>query len=101
MKATYITVTGMNHYYGTEFIKEGMTVKLVKDPDNKHDSEAIKVEMEGLGKVGYVANSTHTVLGESMSAGRIYDKIGDTCEATVKYIFSGSVLCVVKAGTAE
>ena len=30
----------------------------------------------GLGKVGYVANSTHTVLGDCYSAGRIYDKIG-------------------------
>ncbi len=98
MKTMYITVTGMNHYYGTEFIKEGMIVRLVKEPDNQYDTEAIKVEMEGLGKVGYVANSTNTVMGESMSAGRLYDKIGETCQATVKYVFPGCLMCVVNTG---
>ena len=63
-----------------------MQVKLIKEPDNEFDKEAIKVEMEGLGQVGYVANSVHTVRGESMSAGRLYDKIGDTAEGTVLYV---------------
>ena len=48
-----------------------MKVKLVKEPDNEVDSEAIKVEMPGIGQIGYVANSPYTVIGESMSAGRI------------------------------
>ena len=39
--------------------------------------EAIQVKAKGLGKIGYVANSPFTVKGESMSAGRLYDKIGD------------------------
>ena len=51
-----------------------MKIKLEKDPDNKYDKEAIKVMYDGLGKIGYVANSS-TVIGESMSAGRLYDKI--------------------------
>ena len=33
----------------------------------------------------YVANSPYTVAGESYSAGRLYDKIGDTAEGTVLY----------------
>ena len=45
-----------------------MEVKLIKEPDNEFDKEAIKVEMDGLGLVGYVANSPYTVQGESMSA---------------------------------
>lgn len=40
--------------------------------DNEADKEAIRVEMEGLGLIGYVASSPYTVQGESMSAGRIY-----------------------------
>ena len=52
-----------------------MTLQLEKEPDNQYDKEAIVVKMEGLGDIGYVANSTYTVIGESMSAGRIYDKI--------------------------
>ena len=73
-----------------------MQVKLIKEPDNEFDKEAIKVEMEGLGQVGYVANSVHTVRGESMSAGRLYDKIGDTAEGTVLYVLPDCVLCVVE-----
>lgn len=91
----YFTVTGMNYRLGTDFMKEGMTVKLVKEPDNKHDKEAIKVEMKALGTIGYVANSVHTVIGESMSAGRLYDRIGDTAVGKVLYIFDGSVVCEV------
>ena len=45
-------------------------MKLVKEPDNEYDKEAIRVELDGLGLVGYVANSPGTVQGESMSAGR-------------------------------
>ena len=73
MKKIYFTITGMSHYYGDNFFEKGMTVTLVKEKDNEVDSEAIKVELEGLGTVGYVANSPYTVLGESYSAGRLYD----------------------------
>ena len=78
MKRIYFTLTGTNHHYGHEFFEPDMTVRLVKEPDNEVDKEAIKVELEGLGHVGYVANSPYTVAGESYSAGRLYDKIGDT-----------------------
>ena len=53
------------------------------------------MEMDGLGTVGYVANSTYSVLGESMSAGRIYDRIGDTARGVVKYVLSQGILCEV------
>lgn len=70
-----------------------MKVFLEKEPDNDHDREAIKVTMKGLGLVGYVANSTFTVLGESYSAGRLYDKIGDTASGTIRYVLDKGVLC--------
>lgn len=93
MRKKYITVTGMNHYFGNDFVERGMKVNLIKDVDNEYDKEAIKVEMDGLGKVGYVANSPHTVIGESMSAGRIYDKIKDLATATVVYVLPQGLLC--------
>lgn len=95
-KKVFITITGTNHYLGDEFLKKGTRVTLIKDPDNKHDHEAIRVEMEGLGKIGYVANSTYTVLGESFSAGRLYDKIGDKAVARVKYVLPKGVICAVR-----
>ena len=93
MKKIYFTITGTSHYYGDNFFERGMTVNLVKEKDNKVDSEAIRVELEGLGIVGYVANSPYTVLGESFSAGRIYDKIGDTATGEVLYVLPKGVLC--------
>lgn len=55
-----------------------------------------KFELEGFGLIGYVANSPYTVLGESMSAGRLYDKIGDEAIGIVKYKLPGGVLCEVR-----
>ncbi|MBR0381399.1 MAG: HIRAN domain-containing protein [Eubacterium sp.] len=98
MNKLYFTITGTNYRYGSEFFEPKMKVKLVKESDNEFDREAIKVEMEGLGQVGYVANSPRTVEGESYSAGRLYDKIGDTAEGTVLYVLTKGVLCYVDVG---
>jgi len=96
MDNLFFTVTGINHRLGsTEFMERGMTVKLEKEPDNKYDKEAIKVMMEGLGQVGYVANSVNTVIGESFSAGRLYDKISDTAVGTIMYIFPDAAVCKI------
>ena len=92
----YFTVTGTGHYFGQEFMEKDMPVRLEKEPDNEYDKEAVKVMMEGLGLVGYVANSPRTVQGESWSAGRLYDKIGDTAEGTVLYVLDSGVLCFLE-----
>ena len=76
-------------------LEQKMKVKLVKEPNNEYDKEAIKVEMPGIGHIGYVANSPYTVVGESYSAGRLYDKIGDTATGTVLYVLPKGVLCVL------
>ena len=74
-----------------------MTLQLEKEPDNQYDKEAIVVRMEGLGDIGYVANSTYTVIGESMSAGRIYDKIGKKVKAKVVLVTGhGTICCISK-----
>ena len=93
MAKIYFTLTGTKYYYGKEFLKPGITLQLKKEPDNKYDKEAIVVRMEGLGDIGHVANSTYTVIGESMSAGRIYDKIGDTAKAKVVMVTEHGTIC--------
>lgn len=92
----YFTIAGTNHYFGDEFFEKGMKLRLEKEPDNKHDKEAIQILVKGLGLVGYVANSPYTVIGESWSAGRLYDKIGDTAKARVRYITGKGILCVLE-----
>ncbi len=93
MTESYFTITGMNHYFGKEFLSPGMKVDLFKDPENKYDHEAICVKLPVLGKIGYVANSPATVLGESMSAGRLYDRMGDAAHGTVIYVLNGGAIC--------
>lgn len=92
----YVTLTGLNHRYGAAPFRVGQKVKLVKEPENEYDREAIRAELPGLGRVGYVANSARTVVGECYSAGRLYDKIGNTVVAKVKYVLANAVICKVK-----
>lgn len=94
MKA-FFTLTGTRHYYGSDFLKPGMKVELKKESDNEYDREAIAVNIDGLSQVGYVANSPYTVIGESMSAGRLYDKIGDTAIGEVVFVTDKGILCRV------
>lgn len=95
MKEMYFTLTGCGYYLGKDFLEKGMIVKLKKEPDNEHDSEAIMVKMKGLGKIGYVANSPRTVIGECMSAGRLYDKIKKKAKAQIIAVTDCGVICRV------
>lgn len=95
MDEMYFTIAGCNHYFGTGFMEKGMKVKLIKEPDNEHDKEAIQVKIKGLGKVGYVANSPFTVKGESMSAGRLYDKLGDKAKGKIVFVVDGGAVCKI------
>ena len=97
MDMIYFTITGTSFYYGKDFFEQGMTVNLIKEPDNPYDREAIRAEIKGLGLVGYVANSVGTTIGESYSAGRLYDRIGDEAEGKVLYVVDRGVLCLMEA----
>lgn len=46
-------------------------------------------------KCGYVANSPYTVLGESMSAGRLYDRIGKKAKAKIVFVLENGVICKI------
>ena len=95
MEKIFITVTGTRHYFGSDFLKKDMKLILEKEPDNEYDKEAIKVLCDGLGKIGYVSNSPYTVLGESISAGRLYDKIGERAVAKVVHKTDCGILCKI------
>lgn len=92
----YITVTGTKYRYGTTHFEKGEILKLIKEPENDYDKEAIRVEVEGLGKIGYVANSVKTVAEGCMSGGRLYDRIGDTARAKIVYVLPNALICTVK-----
>ncbi len=93
MSKIYFTLTGTKYYHGSDFLKPGMKLILKKEPDNKFDKEAIVVLMEGLGEIGHVANSSYTVIGDCMSAGRLYDKIGSKAKGTVVLVTPHGTIC--------
>jgi hypothetical protein len=93
MKKTYFTVTGLNHYFGTDVFRRHQKITLKKDKKNEYDHEAIAVTLPGLGLVGFVANNPHTVLGESVSAGRLYDRFKNKAYGRVCYITEQGIIC--------
>ncbi|MBQ6630462.1 MAG: HIRAN domain-containing protein [Methanobrevibacter sp.] len=91
----YTTIVGLNNYEGNKVFKIGSIVRLVKEPDNDYDLEAIACESRYVGKTGYIANSTKTVTKGTMSAGRIYDKIDNISFCEVKFVSKDSVIAKV------
>lgn len=94
-KTYFVTITGLNHYYGTKPFEIGRIIKLIKEPDNEYDNEAILAFLPFIDKIGYVANSTNTVYQGTISAGRLYDKIEDYAYARVMFVTHSSVIALV------
>ena len=95
MENIFITITGISHYYGKKPFEIGRTVKLIKEPDNHYDNEAIGVYLPFIDKIGNVANSVQTVFAGTQSAGRIWDKIGESAFAQVMFVTHSSVIALV------
>ncbi len=95
MENIFITITGHNSYLGLKPFKVGRVVKLVKDKDNEHDEDAIRVELPFIDTIGYVANSTSTVYKGTFSAGRLYDKIGDEIFAQIMFVTHSSAIALI------
>ncbi len=97
MENIFITVTGVNNFYGKAPFKIGRVMRIVKEPENSHDREAIRVELPFIDTVGYVANSVSTVYGGTVSAGKLYDKIGDYAYAQIMFVTHSNAIAVVLA----
>jgi hypothetical protein len=95
MNEIFVTIVGFKNYYDEAPIAVGDIVKLVKDPDNEHDHEAICVKKPRFDIIGYVANSTSTVAQGTYSAGRLYDKFDKTCRAEIEFILSSGAIARV------
>ncbi len=94
-KTYFVTITGLNHYYGKKPFEIGRIIKLIKEPDNEYDSEAIVAFLPFIDKIGYVANSTNTVYDGTISAGRLYDKIDDYAYGKVMFVTHSSAIVLV------
>jgi len=88
----YVTLIPSFNYYNTKVFSVGQVLKLVKEPGNIYDCEAIRVECAGMGKIGYVANSVNTVVKGTYSAGRLYDKMDNESYCRVLFITKGEAI---------
>lgn len=95
MKSIYVAVVGLNNYFGAKIFKPGQILRLTKDYENEYDGEAVMVHLDPLGKVGYIANSVHTVPLGCYSAGRLYDTFDDVTYATVKFVTRETVIAEI------
>lgn len=89
MSKRFIAVSGAQHYFGDEVFQLDQTVSLIKEPENAHDPEAIRVKLYPIGKVGYVANSVHTVPKGCQSAGRIYETFDEVIDGRIRFVVKG------------
>ena len=86
-----VTIAAFNK---TNLFKKGSIFNIVKEPDNPHDMEAIAVKSDNK-TVAYVANSVHTVVKGTMSAGRLYDKIENVAKAKVIFVDRNKIIAKI------
>ena len=94
----FITINHLDEYQGVFSIRPGDRLLLRKDRNNIYDDEAIIAYKENKAKVGYVANSVHSVARGTYSAGRVYDRIGEEAECIARFVMTeeGSVIAEIK-----
>ena len=82
----YVTIDHLDDFECTSILRPGDRLVLKKDKENIYDDEAIIVYKENKTKIGYVANSVHSVARGTYSAGRLYDRMKDESRCTVRFV---------------
>lgn len=97
MTDLYVTIVGFSHYFGIQAFPIGTQVTCVKEPQNAYDSEAIKAAIPPFGTVGYLANGVHTKANGTLTAGRVYDRVGESFTVRVMFTTSTKVIAKIEA----
>ena len=101
MKELFFTVTGLKHYYGMTPFRPGKKIRCTKEPENPHDSEAIRCHKKHIGTIGYVANSVYTVIPGTRSAGSLGGHVKQKFTAEVLFLTEKGAICRVCEGQKE
>lgn len=88
----FITIVGVEYYFGSDIFRVDQKLWLEKDKDNEKDEEAIKVVTESKATLGYVANSVYTKAKGTKSAGRIYDSFEDMKQICVRFVVGNKII---------
>lgn len=90
-----VIITGISHFIDIYDLEVNQEILLRKDYTNKYDGEAIAAYINNSMQIGYIANSVHTVAKGTYSAGRLYDKIGDSARARILIVTHHNAIGVV------
>ena len=96
MSEMYVTITRSESGEEPFPFKIGCLLRCEKEPDNPHDSDAIRCSMPVVGTIGYVSNSVGGVAGGTMSAGRIYDKVDKKFYVRALFTTPTKIICRVE-----
>lgn len=80
---TRFTIVGIHAYGNGRFLQNGTTIEIYKEPENEYDPYAVRVEIDGVGCVGHIANSARTIRLGCTSSKEICDMIGTCASATI------------------
>ena len=75
-EGTFVTVCGFSSYRGLAPFSIGARFMCQKEPANPHDDEAIRVMDESGMTIGYLANGGSNRANGTLSASRVYDRVG-------------------------
>ncbi len=95
MNNNLITITGAKHYFGSNIFQVGRYVKLCREQGNSYDTDAIRVDIPMIGKVGYVANTLSTRFKGTQSASVIAKRIKKECTARIRFIANDGVVAEI------
>lgn len=79
---TRFTIVGIHAYGNRRFLQNGTAIKIYKEPENEYDPYAVRVEIDGVGCIGHIANSARTIRLGCTSSKEICDMIG-TCASAI------------------
>ncbi len=94
-EGTFVTVCGFSAYRGIEPFNIGARFMCQKEPNNPHDDEAIRVMDESGVTIGYLANGGSTRANGTLSASRVYDRVGSLFVIEVWFTTRTKVICKV------
>ena len=81
---TFICIAGTKYFEQEKPLSEGTVVTLVRMGENEHDPDAILVQLEGR-NVGYVANSSFTLIDGAKGASEIKDIMKENQKAKILF----------------
>ena len=95
LEGMFVTVAGFSSYHGAAPFAIGARFICIKEPDNKYDDDAIAVVGADGEKLGYLANNAGTKANGTMSASRIYDRVGKRFVIEVCFTTRTKIICHV------